>query len=60
MILEQDAIGATIFARRGDDWVARPAIDGDVLSMPEIGVDLPLADIYADVPDLQPLEEPAA
>jgi hypothetical protein len=37
--------------------------DGDILTMPEIGIELPLAAIYADV-DLPPSEdrddEPAA
>jgi Uma2 family endonuclease len=60
VILEPDAIGATVFSRSGDVWTAKPLTEGDVLAMPEIGIELPLAEIYADVPDLQPLEEPAA
>jgi hypothetical protein len=37
-------------------YAARAAVAGDVLAMPEIGVTLPLADIYADVtlPEIEP------
>jgi Uma2 family endonuclease len=48
VILEQDSVAATVFSRRGDEWTARPLTAGDVLRMPEIGIALPLADIYAD------------
>jgi Uma2 family endonuclease len=58
VILEQDAIAATEFTRRGEDWVARPLTAGDVIAMPEIGAEIALADIYADV-DLPPDEETA-
>jgi hypothetical protein len=37
-----------VFARRGDGWDARSLTAADVLHMPEIEVDLPLVDIYAD------------
>jgi Uma2 family endonuclease len=60
VILEQDAIGATVFSRSGDVWTAKPLTEGDILSMPEIGIDLLLADLYADVPGPEPLEDPAA
>jgi len=50
VILEQDSIAATVFSRLGSDWIARALTEGDVLRMPEIGIELPLADIYADVP----------
>jgi Uma2 family endonuclease len=49
VILEQDSIAAMAFERQGDNWIVRTLIDGDTLAMPEIGVDLTLADIYADV-----------
>ena len=46
VILEQNRQGVTVFTRTGGDWVGRLA-DGDaVLSMPEIGVELPLSEIY--------------
>jgi len=50
VILEQDSIAATVFVRRGVDWLVNALTAGDVLRMPEIAVELPLVDIYADVP----------
>jgi Uma2 family endonuclease len=47
VILEQTTIGATMFERAGDDWVGHLLIGGSVLAMPEIGVELPLAEVYA-------------
>jgi Uma2 family endonuclease len=46
ILLEQDAIAAEVYAREGDRWV-RSTVTGDgVLAMPEIGVEIPLADAY--------------
>jgi Uma2 family endonuclease len=49
VILEQECIAATMFARHRADWTAHKLTAGDVLRMPEIEVEFPLADIYADV-----------
>jgi Uma2 family endonuclease len=49
VILEQDSIAATVFARHGSDWDARALTADDVLRMPEIDVEIRLADIYADL-----------
>ena len=49
VILEQDSVAATVFSRMGGDWIARALTDGDVLQMPEIGIELHLSEIYADV-----------
>jgi Uma2 family endonuclease len=49
IILEQDSIAATVFSRMGADWIARALTEGDVLQMPEIDIELPLNEIYADV-----------
>ena len=50
VMLEQGAAAATVFSRSGEDWVGRLVTDADaLLSLPGIGVDLPLADIYADI-----------
>jgi Uma2 family endonuclease len=46
VMLEQDRIGATVFARAGDDWIGHIVLEGAVLEMPEIGVELPLAELY--------------
>src|ERR1700722_8778911 len=48
VILEQDSIAATVFTRAGSDWIAHALTSGDTLRMPEIAVELPLSDIFAD------------
>jgi Uma2 family endonuclease len=56
VMLEQDRPGANVYTRSGDDWVGR-LIEGDaVLSMPEIGVELPLSEVYEGItfPDAEP------
>ncbi len=50
VILEQDSIAATVFLRQGTEWTAHAYAGADVLLMPEIGIEIPLADIYADAP----------
>jgi Uma2 family endonuclease len=46
VILEQDFVGATVFARVGDDWVGHVVGADAVLTMPEISIDIPLAELY--------------
>ena len=60
IILEQDSIAATVFERHGPDWDARALTAGDILRMPEIEVELPLSEIYADVALEDPIEDAAA
>jgi len=47
VILEQKTVGATVFARKREDWTATTLIEGDTLHLPEIGVELPLIECYA-------------
>jgi Uma2 family endonuclease len=49
VILEQDAVAATVFERRGADWVAMALTEADRLAMPEVGIELPLAEIYEGI-----------
>ena len=56
VILEADSIAATVFVRREENWIASPLIAGDTLDMPEIGVTIPLSDIYAEI-ELAPPEQ---
>lgn len=49
VMLEQTRCAATVFARGGDDWVGHVLTAGAVLAMPEIGVELPLAELYAGI-----------
>jgi len=59
VILEQKSIGAALFTRRSEDWIATALTEGDVLTMPEIGVSIPLDEIYADLPS-SPIQDPNA
>ena len=50
VMLEQTRVAATVFARDGGRWVGALARGEDaILAMPEIGVDLKLADINAGI-----------
>jgi Uma2 family endonuclease len=49
VILSQDDRRATVFAREGGDWIGRIVAGEAVLDMPEIGVSVPLADLYEGV-----------
>jgi Uma2 family endonuclease len=46
VMLEQLAPAAMVFAREGDRWVGSLLKDEAVLSMPEIGIEIPLAEFY--------------
>ena len=49
VMLEQARRAATVFARAGDDWAGHVLTGDAVLVMPEIGVDLALAEVYAEI-----------
>jgi Uma2 family endonuclease len=50
VILQQTRAAAVVFVRRGQDWLSEIVAGPDaVLQLPEIGIDLPLAQIYANV-----------
>jgi Uma2 family endonuclease len=48
VILEHTSVGLVVHSRlRGDDpWIATPLTDGDILHMPEIGIEIPVAEFY--------------
>ena len=49
VILEQDRQAATVFSRDHGDWAGH-VIAGDTgVAMPEIGISIPLADLYTGV-----------
>jgi Uma2 family endonuclease len=56
VILEQTSIAATVFARFGDLWTASALTENDMLPMPEIGIELPIAECYLGL-DLSPPTE---
>ena len=49
VMLEQDRQGATIFARAGEDWVGHVLAGDAVIALPEISIELPLAELYEGV-----------
>jgi Uma2 family endonuclease len=65
IMLEQDRIGATVYTRSSGDWKHQILIEDSVLVLPEIGVELPLAEIYEGLvfdredADQLPTSEPA-
>jgi Uma2 family endonuclease len=47
IVLEQTHAAAIVFSRRGEEWVSEIVAGLDtVLALPEIGVELPLAELY--------------
>jgi Uma2 family endonuclease len=46
VILEQDRVAATVFARIEGDWVGHVLLEDEILAMPEIGLEIPLAEFY--------------
>ena len=49
VMLEQDRPAATVYARSGDAWTHEILIKDSILDLPEIGVALPLADLYVGI-----------
>lgn len=50
VMLEQDRIAATVFAREGERWTGSVLAGADaVLAMPEIGVDLRLSEVFRNL-----------
>ena len=48
-MLEQDSVNAAVYARSGETWTHEILIADSILSFPEIGVELPLAELYEDI-----------
>jgi Uma2 family endonuclease len=49
VILEQDAIAAMVFVRKGADLVAEALTEADILHMPEIDAEVPIAEFYTGI-----------
>jgi Uma2 family endonuclease len=54
VIVEQKSVGATVLARDGDRWIATAATDCDTIPMPEIGIEVPIAEFYAGLGFTEP------
>ena len=61
VMLEQERVAATVFERQGNDWIGHVLTDDAVLAMPEIGCEIPLAELYdgIDLTIAPDPEEPA-
>ena len=46
IVLSQDEMSGTMFERIGTDWVGHLLNAGSILRMPEIDIELPLAELY--------------
>jgi Uma2 family endonuclease len=57
VILEQDAIAAMVFVRKGTDLIAETLTADDTLRMPEIDIEVPMAEFYVGI---EITDEPAA
>ena len=49
VLLEQDAIAATVYLKRDEAWTVSVVTGDAMLAMPEIETEIPLAEIYRDV-----------
>ena len=58
VILEQDAVAATVYLKQDGAWTVSVLTGDAVLAMPEVAAEVALAAIYADVelPPIDPLE----
>ena len=56
VILEQKSIGAMAFYRKGEDWVVAALTENDSIDLPEIGIAIPMTELYTGL-RLSPLEE---
>ena len=60
VVLQQTEASATVFARKGEDWVMMPPAGPAVtLSMPEIGTTIEMAEIYRRVTFEQAADDPS-
>jgi len=49
IMLEQSGRGATVFSREGEDWVGHVLAGDRDLVLPEVGITLPMAELYEGV-----------
>ena len=59
VMLEQSRAAATVFERNGADWVGHLVLGEADLALPEIGITLPLTELYDGVTFLPALTEEA-
>ena len=51
VILEHSSVGLAVFSRRSEDedWTARALTIEDTLQIPDIGIEIPVAELYENV-----------
>ena len=51
VILESTGVGLTVLERQAanDAWIAATLTTGDTLRMPEVGIEIPIAEFYQDI-----------
>ena len=49
IMLEQDSVNAVVYARSGDAWTHEILVANSILALPEIEVELPLAELYEGI-----------
>jgi Uma2 family endonuclease len=49
VMLELDSVGATVYARSGETWTHEILVADSIVALPEIGVSLPLAELYEGI-----------
>ena len=49
VMLEQDGVSATVYARSGETWTHEILVADSLLALPEIEVELPLAELYEGI-----------
>jgi hypothetical protein len=52
-MLEQDRVAATVFSRTAGDWIGRLVTGDGEITLPEIGVSMPLSEFYQDVDSVE-------
>ncbi len=58
VMLEQDGIGATVYIRADAAWTHELLVADSVVSLPEIGFELALAELYQDIVFAEPSDLP--
>ena len=57
VFLSQHEVAGTMFERVGSDWIGHLLAAGGVLRMPEIGIEVPLAEFYDGIDFSPPAED---
>lgn len=57
VMVEQTAVAATMFSRAGADWLGHLVTGDDALAFPDLGIDLPLSEVYAGIGPIEARDE---